>query len=97
MHNILIVLPDSPTHTLFWFAQTIPISPVHLFFSLNISVFVSFPMFHIFLSQRPHIGPAERPWTTNQKGQLHYLDVQRATLDPIRLSALIHVYPTLPH
>ena len=61
------------------------------------SVFVSFSMFHIFLSQHALMGPAERPWTATQKGQPHHLEVQRATLDPIRLLAHIHICPTLPH
>ena len=61
------------------------------------SVYVLFPMFHIFPSQRAPIGPAEQSWATTQKGQPHYLDVQRATLAPIQLPALIHVCPTLSH
>ena len=31
-HNILIALPASPTHTLFWFMQTITILSVYLYF-----------------------------------------------------------------
>ena len=53
------------------------------------SICVSFPMFHVFLSQHAPIGPAEWPWTTTQIGQLHHLDVQRATLAPISLPAHI--------
>ena len=61
------------------------------------SVYVLLPMFYIFLSQRAPIGPAQQPWTATQKGQPHYLDVQRATLAPINLPAHIHVCPTLSH
>ena len=68
-----------------------------IFFSLNMSVYVSFPMFHIFPFQCATIGSAERPWTATQKGQPYYPDVQRATLVPIRLPAHIHVFSTLLH
>ena len=55
-------------------------------------------MFHVFPSQRAPIGPAEWPWTTTQRGQLHHLDVQRATLAPISLPAhiLSHSSPLNP-
>ena len=62
-----------------------------IFMSLSMSICVSFPMFHVFPSQRAPIGPAEWPWTPTQKGQLHHLDVQRATLAPISLPA--HILP----
>ena len=55
------------------------------------------PLFHIFPSQCAPIGSLERPWTTTQKGWSHYLDVQRATLVPICLSAYIHVCSALPY
>ena len=67
------------------------------FLSLNMSLYVLFPMFHIFSLQHVPIGPAERPWTATQKCQPYYFDVQRATLAPIRLTAHIHVCPTLSH
>ena len=68
-----------------------------IFLSLNMSVYVSFLLFHIFPSQCAPIGSLERPWTTTQKGWSHYLDVQRATLVPICLSAYIHVCSALPY
>ena len=59
-----------------------------IFLNLIMSVYVSFPCF---------TWSGEQPWTATQKGQCYYLDVQRATLVPIRLLVHIHVCYTLPH
>ena len=37
-HNLMIPLPASPTHILFWFAQTITFSPFYLYWSINASI-----------------------------------------------------------
>ena len=58
---------------------------------------VLFPMFHIFPSQCAHIGSTDQPWTTTQKGQPYYLDVQRAALVSIHSPVHIHICPNLPH
>ena len=102
LHNLLIALPALPTHILFWFAQTITFSPVYLFhiFEFKHVCICFIPMFHsfsIFPIQCAPIGSAEQPWAIKQKGQPYYLDLQRATLVPIHLSAHIHVCSTLPH
>ena len=68
-----------------------------IFFCLNMSVYVSFPMFYSFPSRCAPIGCAEQPWTTTQKGQPYYPEVQRATLVPVHPSAHILVCSTLPH
>ena len=96
-HNKLIAFPTSPTHILFWFAHTVTISPVYLYFL----VLTCLCMFRsqCFTSFHPSalMSSTEQPWTTTQKGQPHYLDVQIATLVSIRLPAHIHVCSTLPH
>ena len=102
LHNLLIALPALPTHILFWFAQTITFSPVYLLYIFEFEhVCTCFiPMFHsfaIFPPQCATIDSAERSWIATQKGRPYYLDLQRATSVPIRLSAHIHVCSTLPH
>ena len=92
----------SPTHILFWFAQTITFSPVYLLYIFEFEhVCTCFiPMFHsfaIFPPQCATIDSAERSWIATQKGRPYYLDLQRATSVPIRLSAHIHVCSTLLH
>ena len=53
-HNLLIALPVSPTHILFWFAQTITISPFYLYFWFQHVCICFIPMF---LSFHPSVLP----------------------------------------
>ena len=76
---------------------TITISPLLVFLSFNMPVYVSFLIFHIFPSQCALIGSAKQPWTATEKGQPYYFASQRASPVPIRFLAHIHVCPTLPY
>ena len=102
MHNLLIALPASPTHILFWLGQTVTFFPVYLFYIFEfedvcICFIPMFQSFAIFLSQFAPIGSAKWPWTATQKGRAYHLDMQRATLVSIRLSAHIYVCSTFLH
>ena len=102
MHNLLIALPASPTHVLFWPGQTVTFFPVYLFciFEFEDVCICFIPMFQsfaIFLSQFAPIGSAKWPWTATQKDRAYHLDMQRATLVSIRLSAHIYVCFTFLH
>ena len=96
-HNLLIALSALPAHICFGLHRLSQFRQFTYVFEFEHACICFISMFHIFPSQSTPIGSAERPWTTTQKGQPYYLDVQRATLVPIRLAAHIHVYFTLPH
>ena len=96
-HNLLIALPALPTHTLFGLHRLLHFCQFTYIFEFEHVCICFIPLFHIFPSQCAPIGSLERPWTTTQKGWSHYLDVQRATLVPICLSAYIHVCSALPY